>query len=244
MDQRQAAAPPARCDVSEGASEGVSEPYETYEDICTFCKEARGELNGFHALGVAIGPRDHILQESPNFVVVPCIGALTGWYVLIVPRRHVMSTGWMDQEERDELRALSGEVRRRLAARAGSQVVIFEHGSYSFRDRGGACHDHAHIHVVATERPVEEFVDYVSSNVTLEPCDDWIEAAAAMVNRSLRSYLALASQEGSWIGHVDRAPSGFFRKSMMRWLGEDPDQHDWLVYPQTERLRSMVVKGI
>jgi diadenosine tetraphosphate (Ap4A) HIT family hydrolase len=216
----------------------------TYEDICTFCHEVSGDDNIFYRYGIAEGPGDYVLHQSANFIVVPSLGALTDWYVLIVPRRHVLSTGWLSPDERTELRAVSEDVISKVARRSGQNVVLFEHGSYSFRDKGGACHDHAHIHVVATEKPVSSFVDAVSADVELPPCEDWIEGAAGVVAESGRSYLALWTPDGSRIGVANDAPSGFFRKSLAAWLGADPAEHDWLVFPQIERLRAMVRGGL
>lgn len=82
----------------------------TYEDICTFCLESKGGDNVFIDLGVTEGPHDHVLFESDHFIVVPCVGALTDWYVLIVPKRHTLSTGWMTSAEHQDLRVLRREV--------------------------------------------------------------------------------------------------------------------------------------
>lgn len=216
----------------------------TYEDICTFCQEATGEVDRLREFGIDQNPAAFILHETSRFVVVPCIGALTDWYVLVVPRRHVLSAGWLSADERRELRILLDDVAGRLAQRSGFGTVIFEHGSYSFRDKGGACHDHAHIHVVATARSVNEYVEHVSSSIELERCADWLDAAAKMVDYESRSYLAIEASCDSWIAPAGHAPSGFFRKSLMEWLGEDPAQHDWLVFPQVQRLRNLVASGL
>ncbi|MEU6997289.1 HIT domain protein [Nonomuraea sp. NPDC046570] len=216
----------------------------TYEEICTFCNEISGAANSFYDLGVATSPDDYLLHQSANFVVVPCVGALTDWYVLIVPRRHVLSTGWLGEEERAELRTLCDDVAKRIAERTGHEIVLFEHGSFSFRDKGGSCHDHAHVHLVATEKPVREFIEDVSAAVRLAPCDDWIESAAEIVGKSGRSYLAIQSSAGSMIAPAHNAPSAFFRKALVSWLKADEGEHDWLVYPQTERLRGMIEAGL
>ena len=216
----------------------------TYEEICTFCNEVAGRDNLFYDLGVAADRAGYVLLETENFLVVPCLGALTDWYVLVVPRRHVLSAGWLDPAERAELRVLLGDVTGRLAGVSGQDVVLFEHGSFSFRDKGGACHDHAHIHVVATADPVSDFVALVSTHVDLHPCDNWIEAAARLVNENQRSYLALQSEAGAMIATAGKAPSAFFRKALAQWLAVDPGEHDWLVYPQVERLRRMIAAGL
>jgi len=123
-------------------------------------------------------------------------------------------------------------------------VVVFEHGSYSFRDKGGACHDHAHIHVVATARPTQDFVRYVGDLIRFEPSVNWIEAAAEVVNGSACAYLALEHEGGSMIGRASGAPSGFFRKALMNWLEGNPDEHDWLVFPQADRIYRMLEAGL
>ena len=212
----------------------------THEDICTFCSEVSGADTPFYDLGLARTAEDYILHSTDNFVVVPCIGALTDWYLLTVPRRHVLSSGWLTDKERAELRVVTRDVMRRLAERSRQEVVLFEHGSFNFRDKGGSCHDHSHVHIVATEKPVRDFVASVSDSVELEFCDDWIAAAAAMVRESSRSYLALESSAGSMIAKANNAPSAFFRKALVQWLDGEPGEHDWLTFPHTERLKGML----
>jgi diadenosine tetraphosphate (Ap4A) HIT family hydrolase len=219
-------------------------PYPTYEEICTFCNEVAGRDNSFYDMGIATDRAGYILLESEHFVVVPCLGALTEWYVLVVPRRHVLSAGYLDAAERAELRILLDDVRDRLAGVAVQDVVVFEHGSFSFRDKGGACHDHAHIHLVATADPVSEFVTLVSEHIDLRSSENWIEDAARLVNDDQRSYLALESDAGSMIATARNAPSAFFRKALTQWLSIDPGEHDWLVFPQAQRLRRMIEVGL
>lgn len=226
--------------MSEASPQGDSQ----FEDICTFCREASGTESRFLDLGIAAEAEDYLLDQTEHFVVVPCLGALTDWYVLIVPRRHVLSTGWLDAEERAELRSLSYRTMSRLADRSGQEVVLFEHGSYSFRDKGGSCHDHSHTHIVATDRKVDDFIRHVSASVELEPCDDWIEAAASHIKDSGGSYLALESSAGSKIASANGAPSAFFRKALTSWLGGKLGEEDWLVFPQIDRLRTMVRLGL
>lgn len=217
---------------------------ETYEDICTFCNEASGGSDTmFHDLGLAAA-NQYLLHQTEHFVVVPCIGALTDWYVLIVPRRHVLSTGWLEPHERAELKPLIADVTERMRRLSGQDVVLFEHGSFSFRDKGGACHDHSHIHVVATERSTDEFVRQVSASVPLEPCADWIEAAAELVTKSRRAFLAISTASGSMIAPASNVPSQFFRRALVNWLGAEEGEYDWLVFPQVERLRSIIAAGL
>ncbi len=216
----------------------------THQDICTFCNEVSGSDTVYYELGIASSRNDYILHETESFIVVPCVGALTDWYILIVPRKHVLSSGWLGENERAELRSLTDDLVSKLRGRTGKDVVVFEHGSYSFRDKGGSCHDHSHVHVVVTERPVADFVELVSQHVDFSSCEDWIASAAELVSERHRSYLAIESHLGSMIATANQAPSAFFRKALVAWLGGEPGEHDWLVFPHTERLQAMLATGI
>lgn len=212
-----------------------------HEDICTFCCEVAGGAysNLFFDLSIGETRDDYILYETEHFVVIPCIGALTDWYVLIVSRRHVLSVGWLVDEERRDLRRVLARVRQELRTVSGRDTIVFEHGSYDFRDKGGACYDHAHVHVVAAERGAKEFLRYIPDTMTMLRCNDWVEYARSLVQEKRVSYLALESDQQEFIGIATGAPSQFFRRCLAKWLGVDAGEWDWLVYPQVERVKSM-----
>ena len=219
---------------------------ETYEDICTFCCEVHGsqESNLFYELGLATSRREYLLMESSHFVVMPCIGALTDWYVLVVSKRHALSVGWLHEGERDELRGLLADVSRVLQARTDQNVIIFEHGSYDFRDKGGACYDHAHVHVVATRQDAGAFLNQLPPTVQLTQTTDWTSEARRVITTQRRAYLAVQGEEGNWFGAADGAPSQFFRRCLARWLGAEDGEWDWLTYPQRERVGAMMRQGL
>lgn len=216
-----------------------------HAEICAFCCEAKGgtDSNLFYDLSLATRPDEYILHETENFVVMPCVGALTDWYVLIAPRRHVLSVGWLEEDERAELRELVSRYRKHATAVTGNNTVVFEHGSYDFRNKGGSCFDHAHVHLVATERPVAEFVEHIPSEVELRPTDDWIEEAARLVNSERTAYLALEGSQGPRITAVEGAPSQFFRRAMAQWLDAAEGEWDWLLFPQVERVKEIMRTG-
>lgn len=218
----------------------------THEDICTFCCEVSGGSysNLFYDLDLATTRQGYILHETDYFVVFPCIGALTDWYVLIVSKRHVLSAGWLSLEERDDLRRILTYVRQRLFTMTGFDVITFEHGSYDFRDKGGACYDHAHIHMVATEHSSEGFVRRLPESVAMRECADWVEAARSLVLEHRRSYLALDSGFSKMIGAASGAPPQFFRRCLAAWLGAEEGEWDWLTYPQAKRVKRMIQRQL
>lgn len=188
---------------------------------------------------VSAGSRDYIVDESEHFVVLPCIGALVSDYFLIVSKRHLLSAGWLNPEEVEDLHNIIERWVYRLGT-AGDHVVVFEHGSYDFRDKGGACYDHAHIHVLATGADPQVFVNLVAEDVILEECSDWISAAIRSVQSSERSYLAMGAGERCYIGNSRSAKSQFFRRHLAKWLGVEDGGWDWLVFPELERVTSMI----
>ncbi|WP_435107201.1 HIT family protein [Nocardiopsis synnemataformans] len=214
---------------------------DTLSEICTFCCEVEGgdDSNLFYDLGLARARSDYVVHESDHFAVMPCIGALTDWYLLIVSKRHTLSVGWLDDAERADLRALIPQVTDLVRRRSGLGSLVFEHGSLDFRDKGGACYDHTHIHVVATDRAPQAFLDQIPAPVTMRPCPDWIGAARHLVEDRQRSYLALGTPGQDWIGTATGAPSQFFRRCLASWMGAEEGEWDWLTFPQTDRVHRM-----
>jgi hypothetical protein len=214
------------------------------QDICTFCAEvgtAPG-ANLFYEIGIsAPGSRDYILEETPSFVVVPCIGALVDTYVLVISKRHVLSTGWLTAVERTELRQVLAHWSGRIA-NSGVSPVIFEHGSYNFRDKGGACYDHCHAHVLGTDRSPATFVEQVREDIPLAASDDWLSSAQSAIEVGGHSYLAVSSEGGDYIGNSASAPSQFFRRHLARWLEADEGVWDWLVFPEVTRVKKMIAQ--
>ncbi|WP_017601177.1 HIT family protein [Nocardiopsis lucentensis] len=214
---------------------------DTLREICTFCCEVEGggDSNLFYDLGLARTRGDYVLHETEHFVVMPCIGALTDWYLLIVSKRHTLSVGWLDDAERADLRTLIPQVTDLIRRRSGLDSLVFEHGSFNFRDKGGTCYDHTHIHVVATDRDHHAFLDQIPAPITMRPCTDWIDAARHLVNDQHRSYLALGAPGQDWIGTATGAPSQFFRRCLASWIGAEEGEWDWLTFPQTDRVHRM-----
>src|SRR5262245_23869638 len=92
-------------------------------------------------------PWDEILVQTPNFVVVPTVGALVEGWLLIVSKDPYVCMGAIDAGLHDELSELlvfcSTAVRECFGAAA-----IFEHGPSSTGLRVGCGVDHAHVHVL------------------------------------------------------------------------------------------------
>lgn len=93
---------------------------------------------------------DIILYESPSFAVVSELGALKLGFLMIVPKRHILSVAQFSSELYREYRAVSEDIEKILIATFGTApVAFFEHGS---GPSGMTSHPksivHAHVHVL------------------------------------------------------------------------------------------------
>lgn len=208
---------------------------DTLQDICSFCAEIekRPDHNLFHeVIGSSIKYR-YILYETDNFCVMPSLGSLMSGYLLVVPKEHVLSFGWLPPDVDDELRTLLNKVASWLKENYDSECIFFEHGSVSFTNRGGSCTDHAHLHVVPVPEVVN-LVDVMRRDFQTRPITsiaelrDQIERDAA--------YLFLRHHDGSmYVCDAPDAKSQHLRRDLVKQLGLD-EIWDWSIFPGEEHI--------
>ena len=214
---------------------------EDYRDICGFCAEINmaREHNLLLNLMPDVDPRDFVLLETNDFVVVPGIGSVCDGYVLISPKEHVLSFGHLDERLDNQLAAVFGELERWLATRYGRPVIAFEHGAESFRNRGGSCTDHAHMHVFPADHRLD-IIGAVQLDYRLRRTDRLLPPLCEQVQGRRLPYLWLRGPEGDmWICDAPTAMSQYIRRVIMSQL-DRPDEWDWLVFPGTEYMRRTV----
>ena len=112
------------------------------------------------------------LIETKNFVVLPSLGALVEGWLLILPRRHVLSMGALSTRLQAEADELEGSTRSLLKARYGSRIVAFEHGPSAAKHGTGCGVDHAHLHVLPLNCDLLSYARrFVPTDLEWEPCD-------------------------------------------------------------------------
>lgn len=98
---------------------------------------------------------EHILFETENFFVVPGTGAFYEGYVMIVPKRHVMSFANLSKSELDEFFMVYSNLSSILSSIYNKPIFGFECGSGK---TGAGKHKtsivHAHFHMACTNMPV------------------------------------------------------------------------------------------
>ncbi len=208
-------------------------------DICSFCAEIerRQPHNLFQQiLGPGIG-HSYLLRETQNFVVMPGIGSLADGYLLVVPRQHVLSFGYVPEHCDGELNDLLSMLVRWLQRRYSPAVVCFEHGAASFTARGGSCTDHAHLHIT----PVSASVDLLSV-MTRDFEPKQIPSMASLRDQVAARipYLFLRNHDGRmYVCNAPNAKSQHLRRDLAMQLGLG-EVWDWLVFPGSEHISATI----
>lgn len=93
-----------------------------------------------------------IIEETNNFYVIPCVGALVEGYLLIVSKRHIFSMSQLSIEEQKDYINLLNKYREKFKSIYNKYPIIFEHGSSNNKTNKSANSVfHAHTHIVNHE---------------------------------------------------------------------------------------------
>lgn len=223
------------------ATVDIEVDHEEYRDICSFCAEVEGKTdhNLLASLMPDVDPVEFVLHETERFVVIPGVGAVCDGYVLIVPKEHVLSMGHLDTDHDRELSDLLGRLSRYLGEQYGATVTAFEHGAESFRNRGGSCTDHAHMHVFPAGAAID-LIGPLSKDFPIRPSTEFVPALRAQVKDRKRPYLWVRSGDGSmWMTDAPHALSQYIRRILVAQLGR-PGEWDWAVFTGTDHLRNTI----
>lgn len=215
--------------------------HDDYRDICSFCAEVacRQEHNLLAELMPETLVGDFILHETPRFVVIPGVGAVCDGYVLIVPKEHVLSFGHLDADHDAELTGLLDDLGGYLHEQFGEPITAFEHGAESFRNRGGSCTDHAHMHVMPMGRRID-LLGPLANDFEVRRAAEFLPALRDQVKTRRRPYLWLRGGDGSmWICDAPNALSQYIRRIIVDQLGRS-GEWDWAVFTGVEHLRATI----
>ncbi|WP_337879229.1 HIT domain-containing protein [Rheinheimera sp.] len=116
---------------------------------CIFCDLSLKSSNN---------PWDQVLDETDSYSVYPTKGALLPGWQLVVPKKHVLNSSLLTEQEIFELEALIQKRAEFAHTIYGKGVVIFEHGPNIPNCKIGCGVDHAHIHIVPVPFDFEDAV--------------------------------------------------------------------------------------
>lgn len=198
--------------------------YDTKLERCFLCEIAN--YRGFRSLDLynqyVDNEVDCIIYESPNFYVVPELGALKQGYLMIVPKEHILSVAQFPNEIMEEYYEVCKDIEKILLSTFNGSVVTFmEHGS---GPSGKSSHKksivHAHTHVVVDFTLDEKY----KKMVKLIKCDDISKA---------KDVHYFSYQEGTSRDlTISMDPNVYVqrqypRQVMAKELGYAPEQYNW-----------------
>jgi len=190
------------------------------------------------------------LFETENFKVIPSLGSMVEGWILIIPKRHYISLGQLnDNSLYEELSALTIYVAEILKKEYG-EYVIFEHGAIEKETIIGCGVDYAHLHIV----PVS--LDLISETKNFLNYEfNWTEIGnLEFTNFYYRQHIPYlyyqTSNRKSYITTDQNIPSQLFRKVIATHLSIY-EKFDWKkhvfinnIQATIERLSKYQVKNI
>lgn len=154
------------------------------------------------------------IYETPNFTVLPSLGAMVKGWLLVSPKQHVLNSSLISRELRSEFRDLLAYTREHVVRAFGS-VAVFEHGASAEGSLTGCGLDHAHVHCVALPFSLQEAVEGDSANLRWSRCSGIDSLISIQMD-----YLAIEEQSaGTWICFPKIPISQFFRRIIAAKLG-------------------------
>ncbi|HYA23813.1 MAG TPA: hypothetical protein VEF05_06610 [Terriglobales bacterium] len=93
-------------------------------------------------------PEDEIIDESENFYAKAALGHFVFGYTLIISKEHFSSFAYVPEDLFPELEAFRDHVLDKLHNICQHPITMLEHGAINRCQRGGACIDHAHLHLM------------------------------------------------------------------------------------------------
>ncbi len=198
--------------------------YNTKEERCFMCEMARykglGNLKLYNQhIDKAV---DCIIYESDNFYVTSELGALKRGYLMIVPKKHILSVAQFPKEIMPEYLEVCKDVEEiLLKSFNGSCVTFMEHGS---GPSGFTSHKksivHAHTHVVVDFKLDEKYKQMVKLKQIYDiAIANQTHYFSYQENSDGKLYIAMDSEV-----YVQRQ---YPRQVMAEKLGFAPNQYNW-----------------
>lgn len=189
---------------------------------CLFCK----------ILNHATTQREHILYETPSFMVLPGTGAFFPGYLMIVPKKHILSFGQLNKEGMDEFFRVLNDIRSIQEAIYGQKVFCFEAASgCDATGKHKTSIVHAHFHLAPTDMPVLEKVQESGLNPLLIRKEE-------IPSYKPFSYRLYVDQDDNWFMAGDPNcyyPRQHARQILAQYMG-CYDLYNWRVHPMRDKM--------
>jgi len=207
---------------------------------CDFCNEIQNQGNNiFSNIYGKLNIKTRIVGENDMFVVLPTIGQLFKYSLLILPKQHIESMSQLDRVGIENLVDILKRTTEKLSTYG--RVIAFEHGAH--KETGGSCGIyHAHIHIIPLPSDLN-IASFFYPNSIVKGYDNLNDCYSDL--RESSQYLMTINADGSLCA-VDTTndshqySSQFFRKKLVEYY--NLNRHwDWRVYvtPETYLLETL-----
>jgi len=198
-------------------------------ECCRICEQLQFDQTDLEA-----NPWNTILFESPNFVVMPTLGAIVEGWTLIVSKKHYLCMGALEENFSPELTELTNFISRALTECYG-QVANFEHGPSQPKQLVGCGVDHAHLHVVPIEKNLIKGVESIFKKHLIWNKVNNLKDAADYYDKGVPYLYVDQPTSGAFLTTDSEIPSQLFRKVISFYSGQ-PDRYNWRSFPEKENV--------
>lgn len=198
--------------------------------VCEFCDEIKKRNIGifYKIYGEIIKSR--IIYKDENFVVIPTLGQMFKYSLLILPICHIETLSELKDSQMDALKHLYEKIKE-ILSKFGN-VIAFEHGS-KISACGGCGIYHAHLHMIAVPEKIE-MKNFIKHEFTYKKN---IKESLKALNETCH-YLLAIDHDGSCVtlnieNLAEYYPSQYFRRRLHDYF-KIKSAWDWRKYDQPE----------
>lgn len=179
------------------------------------------------------------LFETEHFTVIPSLGSLVEGWIMIVPKKHYISFGAIQNpllyDELNELVKKLGEIIKSIYG----DFVLFEHGPIAKETLVGCGVDYAHLHVVPVNiNLLEKSKPFLNKEILWSRVLG-IDDASEYYRKGIPYLFVRDADESSFIGTSEELPSQLFRKTIAKHIGVE-EMYDWKKHPFTDNINKTI----
>lgn len=201
---------------------------------CAFCAEWENSAqNPLKASGL----NSRIICDSKYWRCIPTLGCFEAGYILLVSKKHHPCISAVPSHERENLFLLEQKISNLFKEKYSAPFVCFEHGTINCEYKGANSVDHAHLHMLPTEKTIwNSILDYVCANNFVQ-FQDQRALYQYVCNNRIGSYLMFQDSDGKvfLIPDGTKFHSQFFRRIIARKF-DSATQWDWKQEPYFEKM--------
>lgn len=208
-------------------------------EYCTICNEIKGisNVNQDKEYSNLIKTKENIIFKSENFSVIPSIGAINPFHILIVTNKCMNSFAHLNKDKLlvHEYKNIENFIRDYNSKFFNLNTIVFEHGTGVIENNGGSSIFHAHMHVIAVPQNIVflDMLEILNLNLIKIPIEDY--------NILLqRGYLYFKDdKKNEYLNYTDKYSSQVLRKYTSSLLGKSMNW-DWKSFKNYENVEKVI----